>query len=60
MEWLSTKQKDDTGSQQNWMRPLTKMIRNELKKHDTTVFSNEELYEKLDTIFKRIHPESIK
>jgi len=55
MEWLSTKQKDTTGSQQNWMRPLTKMIRNELKNYDTTVFKDNELFEKLDKIYSKIH-----
>ena len=60
MQWLASKQKDITSSQQNWLRPLTKAIRNELKKYDTTGFNNEELYEKLYTIFKRIHPDELR
>jgi len=56
LQWLGKKQRDVSSSQQNWLRPLTKAIRNELKKHDTTVFDDKELYEKLDKIYQTIHP----
>jgi len=57
IEWLATKQIHAKGSQQNWLRPLTKAIRNKLKDVDTKVLNNEELYTKLDKIYEEVHPE---
>lgn len=51
IEWLSGKAKESNiKSKQNWLRPLTKAIHKEFEKKDTTVFSNEELFEILDRI----------
>lgn len=55
IEWLGKKEKEDTIlNRQNWLRPITKAIHGEFKNKDTTVFSDEELYEKLDKIFSGI------
>lgn len=52
IEWLGKKAKENNVSaRQNWLRPLTKAIHREFEKRDTTVFSVEELYERLDKIF---------
>ena len=52
IEWIGLKAKDsDIKSRQNWLRPLTKAIHREFEKKDTTVFSEKELYERLDRIF---------
>lgn len=58
IEWLSFKQKYSKGSQQNWLRPLTKSIRNNMKDVDTTVLSKEELFDRLDNVYKEVHPKS--
>jgi len=52
IEWLGKKAKEsNVSARQNWLRPLTKAIHREFEKRDTTVFSVEELYERLDKIF---------
>lgn len=52
IEWLGEKAKEsNVSARQNWLRPLTKAIHREFEKRDTTVFSVEELYERLDKIF---------
>jgi len=57
IEWLETKQDESSrSSQQKWLRPLTVKIRNELKDYVTTEFTKKELYERLDEIYKKIHP----
>lgn len=49
--WLSRKAKESNiKSKQNWLRPLTKAIHKEFEKKDTTVFSNEELFQILDRV----------
>lgn len=50
IEWLGSKQKHVTGSRQDWVRELTKAIRNRLKNKDTSVFTDEELHERLEDI----------
>ncbi|MBT9132490.1 MAG: hypothetical protein DDT32_01199 [Syntrophomonadaceae bacterium] len=55
IEWLGKKAKEsNVSARQNWLRPLTKAIHREFEKRDTTVFSVEELYERLDKIFADI------
>ena len=52
IEWLGKKaKKSNVSARQNWLRPLTKAIHKEFENRDTTVFSVEELYERLDKIF---------
>jgi hypothetical protein len=52
IEWLGKKAKEsNVSARQNWLRPLTKVIHKEFENRDTTVFSVEELYERLDKIF---------
>jgi len=52
IEWLGKKAKEsNVSARQNWLRPLTKAIHKEFENRDTTVFSVEELYERLDKIF---------
>lgn len=52
IEWLGKKANEsNVSARQNWLRPLTKAIHKEFEKRDTTVFSVEELYERLDKIF---------
>jgi hypothetical protein len=52
IEWLGKKAKEsNVSARQNWLRPLTKEIHKEFENRDTTVFSVEELYERLDKIF---------
>lgn len=52
IEWLGKRGKEsNVSARQNWLRPLTKAIHREFEKRDTTVFSVEELYERLDKIF---------
>jgi hypothetical protein len=52
IEWLGKKTKEsNVSARQNWLRPLTKVIHKEFENRDTTVFSVEELYERLDKIF---------
>jgi len=55
IEWLGKIAKENIISgRQNWLRPITKAIHKEFKNKDTTYFSDEELYEKLDKIFSGI------
>lgn len=52
IEWLGKKAKEsNVSARQNWLRPLTKAIHKEFENRDTTVFSVQELYERLDRIF---------
>ena len=52
IEWLGKKAKEsNVSARQNWLRPLTKAIHREFEKRDTTVFSVEELYGRIDKIF---------
>jgi hypothetical protein len=52
IEWLGKKAKEsNVSARQNWLRPLTKVIHKEFENRDSTVFSLEELYERLDKIF---------
>jgi len=52
IEWISIKtQEKDITSKQNWLRPLTKAIHKEFSEKDTTIFSKDELYNRLDKIF---------
>jgi len=52
IEWLGKKaQESNISGRQNWLRPLTKSIHKKFENKDTTIFSSEELYEKLDKIF---------
>lgn len=52
IEWLGKKAKEsDISARQNWLRPLTKAIHKEFENKDTTIFSKDELYGKLDGIF---------
>jgi len=52
IEWLGKKANESgVSGRQNWLRPLTKAIHKEFENRDTTVFSLEELYERLDKIF---------
>jgi len=49
--WLGTKAKDmKKAGRQNWLRPLTKAIHTEFERKDTTVFTNEELFGKLEIL----------
>jgi len=55
IEWLGLKAKEhNVKSRQNWLRPLTKAIHKEFDKKDTTVFSDDELYERLNGIFLKL------
>lgn len=55
IEWLGRKAKaSNISGRQNWLRPLTKAIHKEFENKDTTVFSQEELYKQLDTIFSKV------
>jgi len=56
IQWLSTKQKYSKGSQQNWLRPLTKNIRNKMKSVDTTVLDDKELFDRLDMLYGEVYP----
>lgn len=52
IEWLGKKAEESSfKSRQNWLRPLTKAIHKQFEKKDTTVFTNEELFEILEKIF---------
>lgn len=52
IEWIGLRVKEgNIKSRQNWLRPLTKAIHKEFENKDTTVFSEKELYERLDKIF---------
>jgi hypothetical protein len=55
IEWLGKKAKESNVSgRQNWLRPLTKAIHKEFENRDTSVFSLDELHERLDKIFAEI------
>jgi hypothetical protein len=61
IEWLGRKAKvSDVSGRQNWLRPLTKAIHREFENRDTTVFSLEELYERLDKIFLQLRADEQK
>ncbi len=55
VEWLGSKTKVATGSKQDWLRKLTKEVRRAFQTTDTTVFSKDELYERLDAIFQKTY-----
>jgi len=55
IEWLGKKAKESNVSgRQNWLRPLTKAIHKNFESKDTTIFSSEELYQRLDKIFSEM------
>lgn len=55
IEWLGKKAKQSNVSgRQNWLRLLTKTIHKEFENRDTTVFSQEELFEKLEKIYSEL------
>jgi len=52
IEWLGKKASESNVSgRQDWLRPLTKAIHREFEGRDTTVFTTEELYQRLDKVF---------
>jgi len=57
IEWLGSIQMLATGSVQNWLRRLTREIRLTLKNKDTSVFSDQELYEMLTGILNKVYPD---
>ena len=55
IEWLGEKAKEcDVKSRQNWLRPVTKAIHNELGDKDTLVYKKDELFNKLEKIFSDV------
>jgi hypothetical protein len=51
IEWLGNKAKEiNKAGRQGWLRPLTKAIHREFEKKDTTVFSRQELSERLERL----------
>lgn len=61
IEWLVKKSKDtkDIVSRRDWLRPLTRAIRNEFGRGcDTSVFSDEEIVEKLNSAFNKAQEEA--
>ena len=51
IEWLGNKAKEiNKAGMQNWLRPLTKAIHKEFEKKDTTVFSEQELSQRLERL----------
>jgi hypothetical protein len=51
IQWLGeAASKNKIAGRQNWLRPITKAIHKEFNMKDTTVFSDSELYSKLDKI----------
>jgi hypothetical protein len=61
LEWLSEKQNkefNNISSLRDWIRPLAKSIRNELKGKDTSVYSDEELKTKLEIAFSKAFKQS--
>lgn len=55
IEWLAKKAKENSVSgRQNWLRPLTKAIHKEFEKKDTSVFSIDQLYQRLEKIFSEL------
>jgi len=57
IDWLGSIQLKAQGSLQDWLRRLTKEIRTSFKNKDTSVFTDDELYNKLNTIFKNVYPD---
>ncbi len=56
IKWLGKMtRKFAAGSKQDWLRRLTPAVRNELRGKDTSVYSNQELYEKLDKAFHKTY-----
>ena len=58
IEWLGSIQILATGSVQNWLRKLTKKIRLIYKNKDTSVFSDQELYDHLNNVLNEVYPNS--
>jgi hypothetical protein len=63
IEWLATKQREHAPSaKQDWLRKLTRAIRNEFPykgaKTDTTVFSDEDLIRRLEDIYRQVYGET--
>jgi hypothetical protein len=54
IDWLKTKQKYATGNKQDWLRDLNREIRREFKGRDTSVFSDQELDDRLENIFAKV------
>ena len=55
IEWLGKKANESNVSgRQNWLRPLTKAIHKCFQNKDTTVFSADELYKRLDNLFSEM------
>jgi len=55
IKWLGKKAKEsNVQARQNWLRPLTRAIHEELGNKDTTVFSQDELYDSLERLFKKM------
>jgi hypothetical protein len=56
IQWLGRTARDNRiAGRQNWLRPLTKAIHEAFEKKDTTVFTTEELNERLERIYSQIH-----
>jgi len=63
IEWLATKQRKYAPSaKQDWLRKLTRAIRNEFPykraKTDTSIFSDEDLNERLEATYRQIYGEN--
>lgn len=58
VRWLGTvtERRGEQGLQE-WIRPLNRGIRNELKNTDTSVLPEGELHERLESIYQRVHGE---
>lgn len=55
IKWLGKKARESNISgRQNWLRPLAKAIHQKFEKMDTTVFSTDELYGRLEEIFSSL------
>jgi len=53
--WLGNKAREiNKSGMQNWLRPLTKAIHTEFEKKDTTVFTRDELFVKLENLLLKI------
>jgi hypothetical protein len=52
VEWLGIKSQKVVGGKQDWLRKLTKAVRHALMNRDSTVLTNNELYEELNKIFE--------
>lgn len=55
IDWLKTKQKYAAGNKQDWLRNLNRAIRREFKGCDTSVFSDQELNDRLEKIFNEVY-----